>query len=181
MELVDVSLGLLLLRIVFGLAIAAHGAQKLFGWWDGPGIEGFAGWLGSMGVRSPRVAATMAGLSEFVGGLLLALGLAMPVAALLITAVMLTAIATVHWSSGFWSASGGYEYNLAIVAVAIAVATTGPGRYSLDRVFDVDGFAGWEWGLGALVLGAVIAMVNVAGRDTSPSTSADASGEVTAT
>jgi putative oxidoreductase len=161
----DVALALLVIRLVFGLGLAAHGAQKLFGWWNGPGLQGFAGWLASMNMRSPKMAALMAAVSEFAGGLLFALGLLTPLAALMMTAVMLTAIATVHWNKGFFNSDGGWEYNASIITAAVAVAITGPGTYSLDHALGIAGdMNGWQWGAGVLVVGLVATAINLASR-----------------
>jgi putative oxidoreductase len=182
MDVVDVGVGLALLRVVVGLTLAAHGAQKLFGWWSGPGIAGFSGWLGSMGIRNPRMAAIMAGVFEFFGGILFALGLLTPLAALLIVIVMVTAIATVHWKAGFWSANGGYEFNLLIIASAVAVTMTGPGRYSLDHALELtDDYIGVVWGLGVLAAGIVIAGINLALRDNPAASSGADDGDAVAT
>lgn len=126
------DLGILILRLVFGLGMAAHGAQKLFGWFGGYGIAGTGGWLESIGVKPGRFWAAVAGLGEFVGGLLLALGLWVWLGAGLISIVMLTAIAKVHLPKGYWNGNGGYELNLAILAAVIAIALIGPGAYSLQ-------------------------------------------------
>src|SRR3954447_1848492 len=129
--------GLLLLRVVLGLTLAAHGSQKIFGWFEGPGPSGTAGFFRQLGFRAPVAMAALAGLAE-LGGVAFALGLITPVAAYGISVVMLMAIATVHWKNGFWSTSGGYEFNLAILTVAIAVTMTGPGRFSIDRALGLD-------------------------------------------
>lgn len=151
MDANELDYALALLRVVIGLTIAAHGAQKLFGWWNGPGLAGFAGWLGSMGLRPAKAQALVAALGEFVGGLAFALGLLTPIAALVLVAVMLVAIATVHLKSGFFVTNGGYEFNLAIIVVALAVALTGPGQISLDDALDLtDDLSGWTWALIAL-------------------------------
>ncbi|HLO02393.1 MAG TPA: DoxX family protein [Symbiobacteriaceae bacterium] len=129
------NLGLLLIRLVFGLTFAAHGTQKLFGWFGGYGLEGTGGWLESIGIKPGKLNALVAGLGELIGGLLLALGVGMPIAAFLITAAMLVAIAKVHGKNGYWATAGGYEYNLAIIAVAIGMALVGPGAYTLLTLF----------------------------------------------
>jgi putative oxidoreductase len=148
------SSGLLLLRIVIGLTIFGHGAQKLFGWWGGPGPAGTRGWLGSMGFRMPGLLALMVGLSE-ASGLLLALGFLTPLASLLITSAMFVAIVSVHWSKGFWLANGGYEFNLALIAGAVTLAATGPGRYSIDHALGWDdNLSGHWWAAGVVVVGA---------------------------
>lgn len=128
------SIGLLIIRLVLGLTFAAHGAQKLFGWFGGYGIEGTGGFFESVGIKPGKPMAVLAGLGEFGGGLLFALGLFTPLAALLITVTMLVAIFTVTGKNGYWATSEGYEYSVAIIAVAIGVALTGPGAYALDRL-----------------------------------------------
>jgi len=150
--------GILLLRLVVGLAFAGHGAQKLFGWFGGYGPRGTAGFFGSIGYRWPVAMAVLAGLAEFVGGLLFALGLLTPLAALALTIVMLNAIVTVRWQNGFWSQNNGYEFELTLMAVALAVAATGPGRLSLDRAVGWDDeITGLSWAVGALVIALAVA------------------------
>jgi putative oxidoreductase len=151
-----VDAGLLLMRIVLGTIMAAHGAQKLFGWFGGHGIAGTGGWLESMGFRPARLHAAVNGLAEFGGGILLGLGLLTPLGAATVAGVMFVAIATVHWGHGFFNTSGGYEFNLLIVATAIALAIIGPGEISVDHL------AGWTlagptWGVAALGLSAAAA------------------------
>ena len=124
--------GLLLLRLILGLLMAAHGAQKLFGWFGGPGLSGISGWLASMRLRPPRFWAFMAGTAEFGGGLLLALGLFSPLGSLGIGASMLVAIAKVHWPR-FWASDNGLELPLEYLTVVLAVGIAGPGAYSLDH------------------------------------------------
>src|SRR3954451_1531104 len=120
--------GILFLRIVVGLTLAAHGAQKLFGRFGGHGPRGTAGFFSEqLGFRSPLLMALLAGGAE-LGGLLFAAGFLTPLAALSIVATMLMAVATVHWKNGFWVASGGFEFTLVLLSVAAAVAATGPGR-----------------------------------------------------
>jgi len=128
------SIGLLLIRLVFGLTFAGHGAQKLFGWFGGPGLKGTAGWMESIGLKPGKAMAIAAGMSELVGGILFAVGLWTPLAALLMVVSMIVAIAKVHGPNGYWATQNGYEYNLAIIIVAIGVALIGPGQYALDAV-----------------------------------------------
>src|SRR2546423_6069949 len=112
--------GLLLLRVVVGLTMAGHGAQKLFGWFGGHGREGTAQMFGSLGFPAATSLAVLAGLGE-TGGVLFALGLLTPLAALGIGVVMLNAIASVHWPKGFWNTEGGYEYALVMLTTAVSV------------------------------------------------------------
>lgn len=125
---------LLFLRVVVGGLFIGHGTQKAFGWFGGPGFAGTAGWMASMGMKPPRLQAFAAAFSETAGGLLLLIGLFVPVGALLITGVMLVAIKTVHLAKGFWVANGGYEYNLTLIAAALVLAAAGPGAYSLQAL-----------------------------------------------
>jgi putative oxidoreductase len=125
-------LGLLLIRIIVGLTIAGHGAQKLFGWFGGYGPKGTGGYFDSIGIRPGVPMALLAGLGELVGGLLFGAGLFTPVGAALIVITMLVAIFTVHRKNGYWVSSNGFEYNLVLIAAAVGVALIGPGGYSLD-------------------------------------------------
>jgi putative oxidoreductase len=131
------ALGLLILRLVVGLTLAAHGAQKLFGWWGGSGMKGWTQMVEKLRIRPAEPWAWVAALSEFGGGLLFALGLLSPLGSLAIMGSMLVAIATVHLSKGFWVTKGGYEFNLALLAAVAAVALTGPGVYSLDAALGI--------------------------------------------
>jgi putative oxidoreductase len=162
--------GLLLLRLVLGLSLAAHGAQKLFGVFGGGGVRGTAGGFEKMRFRAPALMALFAGLSEFGGGVFFAAGLLTTLAALALAVVMTIAAITVHFKSGFWAGKGGYEYNLLIWAGAVAVAATGPGRFSLDRAFGWDGtFCGARWGAGVAIGGVLIALLTLAlGRKRQP-------------
>ncbi|QTC41339.1 DoxX family protein [Bacillus sp. V3] len=128
------SLGLLIIRLVIGVLFIGHGAQKLFGWFGGHGLKGTGGWFESIGMKPGVTLALLAGLSEFVGGLLFVLGLLTPLAGILIAATMLMAITKVHGQNGIWVTSNGYEYNLTLIAVAIGVALIGPGQYALDAI-----------------------------------------------
>lgn len=148
--------GLLLIRVVLGGIMAAHGAQKLFGWFGGFGLAGTGGWLESMGFKPGRLYAAVTGLAEFGGGVLLALGLLTPLGAAGVAGVMFVAIATVHWDKGFFNSSGGYEFNLLIVATSIALAITGPGALSIDKVVGWN-LSGPAWGVAVFVIGAAAA------------------------
>ncbi len=147
--------GLLLLRVVVGGIFFAHGTQKLFGWFGGPGLSGVRGWLGSIGFRLTAVMALVVALSE-TAGVIFALGLFTPFVALALTATMFVAIATTHWKNGFFSQNGGYEFNLSLIAGVVAVTMIGPGRFSLDRALGWDdNLSGVWWGVGVVVLAAL--------------------------
>ena len=133
----SVSLGLLILRVVIGLTLAGHGAQKVFGWWGGSGMAGWIQAVTKLRIRPAAPWAWIAALSELGGGLLLALGLLSPLGSLAIAGSMLVAIATVHWRNGFWNGNRGYEFNLALLASVIAISLTGPGKYSLDQAIGI--------------------------------------------
>lgn len=148
------SLGLLVFRVIVGGLLAGHGAQKLFGVFGGHGLAGTGAFFSQLRLHPGRPMAFTAGLAEFAGGLLLALGLLTPLAALLITATMVTAIATVHYSKGIWSTGGGYEYNLVLIAAAFVTAAVGAGSWSLDHALGIDA-AGTGWALAELGLGIV--------------------------
>ena len=126
--------GLLLLRLVFGLSMAAHGSQKLFGWFGGYGLTGTGGFLEGLGFRPGKPFAFAAGFSEFAGGLLIALGLLGPVGPALLVAVMIVAAVTVNMKNGYFATKGGIEMSLLYAVTAIAVALTGPGRFSGDAL-----------------------------------------------
>ncbi|KIL36170.1 oxidoreductase [Cohnella kolymensis] len=128
------EIGLLLLRVIIGLLFAGHAMQKLAGWFGGHGIDGTGGFFESIGITPGRSMALLAGLAELAGGLLFALGLVTPLAAFLIVLTMLVAIIKVHGKNGLWVTQNGYEYNLVLMVIAIAVALIGPGDYSLDAL-----------------------------------------------
>lgn len=126
------SIGILIIRLVLGLTLAAHGTQKLFGWFGGYGIKGTGGWMESIGIKPGALFAALAGLGEFLGGLGVAAGFLTPIAAAGVIVVMLVAIVSVHLKKGFWNTEGGYEYPLLVIAGALAVALNGAGALSLD-------------------------------------------------
>lgn len=166
--------GLLIARVVFGTVMAAHGGQKLFGWMGGYGLAGTGGFFEQLGFRPGRLFALAAGLSEFVGGALLALGLLGPVGPALILAVMIVAAVTVHLANGLFAMTNGVEVPLLYGAAAVALALTGPGAYSLDALTGLARV--WTSELSWLVLaGATVgAFVNLALRRTAQASTAAA-------
>ena len=128
------DLGLLILRLTLGTVFLAHGAQKAFGAFGGPGFTGATGFIGSLGFRPARFWATLAVGGELAAGLLFWLGLLTPLAGLLVLATMAVAIAKVHGPKGFFVQDGGFEYNLVLIITALAVTAIGPGAFSLDHV-----------------------------------------------
>ena len=155
------SYGLSLLRVVVGGTMFSHGAQKLFGWFGGHGLRGTAGFFESMGWRMPLAMAFLAGLAE-TSGVAFALGFLTPLAALGIAVVMLNAIFVVHWRNGFFNSNGGVEFPLTLATVAVAVAATGPGRFSIDRLIGWDdNITGVWWGVGIAAAALAISFVTV--------------------
>ncbi|MGW0839110.1 DoxX family membrane protein [Streptomyces sp. NPDC002787] len=128
------DLGLLLLRLGAGGVLAAHGTQKLFGWFGGHGIEGTGAFMESVGYAPGKASATAAGLAETGGGVLLALGLATPAAGAAAAGAMGGASA-IHAPNGFFNTEGGYEYAATLGLAAAGLAIAGPGRLSLDHAF----------------------------------------------
>jgi putative oxidoreductase len=120
------SLGLLILRLVVGLLFMGHGAQKLLGILGSAGPDGNGSQFDSVGLRPGKRNALIAGLGEFVGGLLVLLGWFMPLGAAAIIAVMLAAIWTVHARNGLWVSDGGFEYHLVVIAVLSPWRVSGP-------------------------------------------------------
>jgi putative oxidoreductase len=130
MGLLDI--GLLIIRLAVGLTFVGHGAQKLFGWFGGPGPNKFGAYLGTIGIKTGgKTWAILAGLFELIGGLLFSAGILTWLGAILIIIVMIDAILTVHGKNGFWLTEGGYEYNFILIAVVFGVALIGPGNYVL--------------------------------------------------
>jgi putative oxidoreductase len=130
MEPVDV--GFLLLRVVVGLTFAAHGAQKSFGWWEGPGWERWQSVVESMGFRPPRLFAAISTGIELLGGLCLAFGLLTPLAAASLMAQSAVIVLKVHAPKGFFSTRGGLEFPLALATATFVIGFVGPGAVSLD-------------------------------------------------
>lgn len=130
----DSRWGPLALRLPVGIIFAAHGAQKLFGWFGGYGIEGTGQWMASIGLAPGELMALLAGSAEFFGGLALVFGLLVRPAAIALAVTMLVAIFSVHFANGLFLDNGGYEFGLALLAASLSLAFTGAGRASLDAL-----------------------------------------------
>ncbi len=146
------NIGRVLARATIGGLFIGHGTQKLFGWFGGPGIEGTTGTMEKLEMDPPRENALAAGIAETAGGALLAAGALMPVAGAMVTGTMATAIRKVHFDKGLWNTSGGYEFNLTLVAAVIALIDAGPGRPAVDEALGLE-LKGSGWALAALAAG----------------------------
>src|SRR4051812_41506276 len=144
-------LGRLLLRLTIGGTFFVHGTQKLFGWFGGYGPDGTGQFFESLGLRPGRRNAIAAGVTETGGGVLIGLGLATPLAAAGLSAVMITALRTAIWNEGFKPATG--EFEVLLAAGALALTETGPGALSLDAALGSER-SGTAWTLAALGAGA---------------------------
>ena len=146
------KLGLTVLRATLGAVFFAHGTQKLFGWFGGRGLEGMGRAWDSMGLRPGKRNALIAGSAETGAAALLASGFLTPVGTAAVTGVMSQAVRTVHLENGFFVTEGGYEFNLALVAAAFALADVGPGPWSLDEKLGLR-MSGPLWAVAALGAG----------------------------
>ncbi|MEO5723005.1 MAG: DoxX family protein [Ilumatobacteraceae bacterium] len=160
----QMNAGLLILRVVFGLFLAYHGYNKLFG---PGGLKGTASWFGSIGMRWPKWQARLAATTEICSGILMAAGLLTPLAAAGMIGLMVVAISVSHWKVGFFifKPNQGWEYCASIAIVALFLGTVGPGRYSLDHAFDMQ-FSGW-WGAATAAvigIGGALAQLSISYR-----------------
>ncbi len=135
--IISLSLGLLILRLVAGLTIAAHGAQKLFGWFGGPGFTKLAQGFETQRFKPAWLWACLVILGELGGGLSLALGFLTPLGAAGIFGAMFMAIFKSHWKNGFWNSKRGLEFPLSLLAAGVTIGLTGPGNYSLNALFGI--------------------------------------------
>lgn len=157
------NLALLVVRVIFGLSMAAHGSQKTFGWFGGGGLRGTRAMIERFGYRPVQLWALAVAGAELVGGMLIAAGLVTPLGGLLVIAAMSHAIVRVHLPKGFFVQKGGIELPLLFFAVALAVLIGGPGRYSVDHLISLS-FPEPVTGVVAFVLGLVGSALPLATR-----------------
>jgi putative oxidoreductase len=165
----ELDTGLLIARLVFGLLMSAHGTQKLFGWFGGYGLAGTGGFFEQLGFRPGRVFAAIASTTELVGGLLIAFGFLGPVGPALVLSVMVVALVTVHWGKGIFAGTNGIEVPLLYATFAIMLALTGPGLFSLDALLGLEALWSPVFAAGALAIGVLGSIGNLAARRPLPS------------
>lgn len=164
LDLSSASVGLLIARLALGLAMAAHGSQKLFAWFGGYGIEGTGKYFEGLGFRPGKLFAAKAGVGEFVSGLLVVLGLLGPIGPGLMLAPMLVAIITVHRPNGFFAAGNGIEVPYLYAIGALGLAFTGFGAFSLDALLGLTSLATPVIALAAVTVGVLGALGTLALR-----------------
>lgn len=163
------GIGILFLRVLVGGAFAAHGLQKLRGWFGGGGIEGTTTMTTSTGMHPARPNAYVVALTETLGGAAVVAGVATPAATVGLTAAMVTAIRKVHWRNGFFASNGGWEFNAVLIAALAAITADGPGPISIDAAIGRR-----RWGIGTALIavaagiGASAAAIEL-GRRSAPS------------
>src|SRR5215470_3976784 len=160
----SVDLGILIIRVLFGAALAAHGAQKLFAWFGGYGLKGTGGFFEQLGFRPGVPFAAAAGSSEFGGGVLLALGLFTPFGAAAVLSTMLVAMVSVHLKNGFFAMGNGFELPFLYAVAAFALAFTGAGAFSLDSVLGLTFLTQPYLVAGVLVLSVIGSVVTLGSR-----------------
>jgi putative oxidoreductase len=165
----SLATALLIARVVVGLLLGAHGTQKLFGWFGGSNLTATGRYFDQLGFRPGRGFAAMASTTEIVAGLLIAFGLLGPVGPALMLSVMIVAAVAVHWSQGFFATTNGIELPLLYATVAIVLALTGPGQFSLDAVLGLEPLWSPAFAAAALALGVIGGIGNLAVRRPPPS------------
>lgn len=156
----EMSLAVLIIRVVVGLLLIGHGSQKAFGWFGGNGFAGTVGFIKSIGFKPAGFWALIGVLGEVGGGLLFLLGFLTPLGAVAIFASMLMAVIKIHWKGGLWSQNGGYEYPLVLGLVALAIGISGGGSYSIDALIGFSLPAVIFWGL--VLVAAIVDFVGLA-------------------
>ena len=154
------GVGLLLGRVMLGAAMAAHGTQKLFGWFGGSGLEKTGGFLEALGFRPGRAFAAAASVTEVLSGVLVAFGLLGPIGPALMLSVMVVAAVTVHWKGGFFAQSNGIELPFLYTAGALGLALVGPGRFSLDALLALE----WLWAPRVAAVALAIGLAGAVGN-----------------
>lgn len=163
-DLQTLSVGLLLVRVVVGLIMAGHGAQKLFGWFGGYGVRKTGEFFAQLGFQPGTAFAAAASISEIISGLLVTFGFLGPIGPALMIAVMIVAAITVHWEHGLFAQNNGIEVPLLYAAAAFGLALTGYGQYSLDNALSIAGNLPVSDTWIALTLGIVGGFANLALR-----------------
>ena len=166
------DLGLLVARSVIGLSFAAHGSQKAFGWFGGPGRQGAAGFMESLGFRPGDRYAALSSYTELTAGLLMALGLGGPLGPGMLVSVMVVAQRSVHMKNGYFATNGGIELGLMYVAAAVALASSGYGGLSLDRTLRFGALEDERLALVTLLGGAVAGAITLSQRSSGDSSEA---------
>lgn len=167
-----VDFSLLVTRLVFGALFAAHGCQKLFGWFGGAGPRATGEFFGSLGFHPGRAFSAIVGLTELTGGLLILVGFLGPLGPALLLSVMTVAVVTVHWGNGLLATSNGSELPLLYSTAAISLALAGHGMYSLDALLGISTFWSPSITWAVLAVGVIGGLANVAARRTATPRSA---------
>jgi putative oxidoreductase len=167
----DGDLALTIIRVAVGLIVAGHGAQKLFGWWGGQGLEKWSGAVANMGFALPRLFALLVAFTEFFGALMLAGGILTPLVCAALAVDMIVAIAKVHLSKGFWITRGGVEYSLALLVIFVVFGLHGSPRYSFDEFFGIAPYSAVAFVATFIAGGAITWLAMVTGTQHRPASS----------